>query len=182
MKFFVTDLILQPFTAVKLGWLQKISSDQPNIEILFTKPTKILGVTFLEKNFSSTFLLTKQKSKNFFYTYDPPQKWSVNSKIENLPLIHLRIYKKFSISEPFEEIFVNKVDFRDFGLLVKLPQFWFAKLFLLICFITHVKTKVCKVALTQVTPLNVFILLVASDFKMAATAKPAIRGQKYFGQ
>ena len=30
-------------------------------------------------------------------------------------------------------------------------------------------------------PLNKFILLVASDFKMAATAEPAIRGQKYFG-
>ena len=26
-----------------------------------------------------------------------------------------------------------------------------------------------------------FILLVTSDFKMVATAKPAIRGQKYFG-
>ena len=30
-------------------------------------------------------------------------------------------------------------------------------------------------------PENKFILLVTSDFKMAATAKPAIRGQKYFG-
>ena len=30
-------------------------------------------------------------------------------------------------------------------------------------------------------PQGKFILLVASDFKMAATAKPAIGGQKYFG-
>ena len=30
-------------------------------------------------------------------------------------------------------------------------------------------------------PQNLFILLVVSNFKMAATAKPAIRGQKYFG-
>ena len=29
--------------------------------------------------------------------------------------------------------------------------------------------------------LKKFILLVNSEFKMAATAKPAIRGQKYFG-
>ena len=29
--------------------------------------------------------------------------------------------------------------------------------------------------------LKTFILLVNSDFKMAATAEPAIRGQKYFG-
>ena len=30
-------------------------------------------------------------------------------------------------------------------------------------------------------PQGKFILLVASDFKMAATAEPAIGGQKYFG-
>ena len=30
-------------------------------------------------------------------------------------------------------------------------------------------------------PQNLFILLVVSNFKMAATAKPAIRGSKYFG-
>ena len=30
-------------------------------------------------------------------------------------------------------------------------------------------------------PQNLFILLVISNFKMATTAKPAIRGQKYFG-
>ena len=33
---------------------------------------------------------------------------------------------------------------------------------------------------SEVTQIK-FILLVASDFKMAATTKPAIRGQKYFG-
>ena len=35
---------------------------------------------------------------DFFYTYDPFKKWSNKSQIENFPLIHLLIYKKFFIS------------------------------------------------------------------------------------
>ena len=36
-----------------------MSSLHPDIEILFTKPTKILGVMFLQKVSQTTFLLTK---------------------------------------------------------------------------------------------------------------------------
>ena len=39
--------------------IPKILSNHPNIEILFTKPTKILGVTFLQKIAPMTFLLTE---------------------------------------------------------------------------------------------------------------------------
>ena len=46
--------------------------------------------------------------------------------------------------------------------------------------ITNLNLKLRKVTLKSEAPQGMFILLVASEFKMAATAKPAIRGQKYF--
>ena len=65
-------------------------------------------------------------------------------------------------------------------MLVKLPQFERYQLNFWIFFITNIKIKLCKVILKSEVAQGMFILLVASEFKMAATAKPAIRGQKYF--
>ena len=121
------------------------------------------------------------KPQNFFYTYDPPQKWSDNPEIENLPLIHLLIYKRFLIIGHTNKIFVNKVDFGPVAYLVKVLQFWRVCPHLWIFFITNIKIKLAKVSLHLEVTETMFILLVASEFKMAATAKPVIRGQKYFG-
>ena len=44
---------------VKPSLLQKILSNHSDIEILFTKPTKIMRVTLLPKIDPMTFLLTK---------------------------------------------------------------------------------------------------------------------------
>ena len=43
------------------------------------------------------------------------------------------------------------------------------------------KIKLAKVSLKSEVPQGMLVLLVASKIKMAATAKRAIRGQKYFG-
>ena len=54
------------------------------------------------------------------------------------------------------------------------PHFW-------IFFITNIKIKLAKVSLKSEVPQGMLVLLVASKIKMAATAKRAIGGQKYFG-
>ena len=50
---------MKPNIGAKTSLLQKTLPDDPDIEILFTKPTKIMGVTFLQKVAPTTFLLTK---------------------------------------------------------------------------------------------------------------------------
>ena len=73
----------------------------------------------------------KRKISEFFYTYDPFKKCSKNPEIENLPLIHLPIYKKIFVSGPKSKIFINKVDFGPVAYLVKLLQFGlFKKIFM----------------------------------------------------
>ena len=132
------------------------------------------------RGYPTTFLLIKQKSQNFFYTYDPSQKSSDDLKIQNLPLIHLPISKRFSISGHFEDIFVNKVDFGHIGFIVKLPQIGRVSPHLLISFITHVKMKLRKDTVLQLMTLDMFILLAASEFKMAATALSGHQRSKIF--
>ena len=127
------------------------------------------------------FLLIKFNSELVRLWVKNPQFWSKNSKIENLPLIHLLIYKRFLIIGHTNKIFVNKVDFGPVAYLVKVLQFWRVCPHLWIFFITNIKIKLAKVTDQSEAPETMFILLVASEFKMAATAKPAIRGQKYFG-
>ena len=114
-------------------------------------------------------------------SYDPSEKWSDDPETENLPLIDLPIYKKFLIWGQFEDIFVNKVDFGHFAYLVKLLQFWPLSPHFRVFFITNIKIKLAKVSLKSDVPQGMFILLVASKIKMAATAKRAIGGRKYFG-
>jgi hypothetical protein len=53
--------------------------------------------------------------------------------------------------------------------------------YLWIHYIADIKSKLRKVTLKSEVALDMFILLVASKIKMAATAKRAIGGQKYFG-
>ena len=80
----------------------------------------------------------------------------------------------------FEDIFVNKVDFGHFDLLVKLPQFERYQLNFWIFFITNIKIKLRKVILKSEDAQIMFILLVASEFEEAATVERAIGDQKYF--
>ena len=54
------------------------------------------------------------------------------------------------------------------------PHFW-------IFFITNIRIKLAKVSLKSEVPQGMLVLLVASKIKMAATAKRAIGGRKYFG-
>ena len=54
------------------------------------------------------------------------------------------------------------------------PNLW-------IFFITNIKIKLRKVTLKSEVALDMFILLVALKIKMAAMAKRAIGGRKYFG-
>ena len=66
------------------------------------------------------FLLTKSVFEWVHLLVKNLHFWSDNPRIENLPLTLLLIYKKFSISGLFEDIFVNKVDSGQFAYLVKL--------------------------------------------------------------
>jgi len=60
------------------------------------------------------------------------------------------------------------------------PQFWTYQPNFWICFITNIKIKLHKVMLQSKVAQTMFILLVASEFKMATTAELANGGQKYF--
>ena len=63
---------------------------------------KKFSISGLGKHFLKGSLTKKQTSQNLFYTYDPFKKWFPNPKIENFPLMHLRIYKKKFFSEVSE--------------------------------------------------------------------------------
>ena len=78
----------------------------------------------------------------------------------------------------FRSFWAKKVNFFCHGALI-LPRtipthFW-------IFFTTNIKIKLAKVSLKSEGAQGMLVLLVASKIKMAATAKRAIGGRKYFG-
>ena len=123
-----------------------MSSLHPDIEILFTKPTKILGVMFLQKVSPMTFLLTKVISVPLHLLVKLFCGWFFWKISIKLPQLFFNYYiRKFQFRSWTVKFFINNLFSQIFGLLVKLLQFGPLQLHLLVFFYTHGNIKLCPI-------------------------------------
>ena len=101
-KFLLTNLIfegLQLLTKIPRCWFNDCKIENlPLISLLIYKKIFIWG---LPDHFLEGSLTKKQKAQKIFLVRDPFKKCLGTPEIENFPLMHLRIHKKYFISSQF---------------------------------------------------------------------------------